>query len=184
MLEKIKFIEQYKYDLEVTYKDYLKFEMTIRPNLSSVASLTLHDQLSYMRSQLYHVEQRLNSKLTSNYRNKSKQHLLIKARSVIERQSKENSIIHSHSILAIHRDVEDRFLKNFEVREGKHFIQEDLMQRKFYKLKEIECQKLNGFDGYLSYMFKNYKDDADEEGKIDEFFCFPASAIPSYRNAG
>ena len=182
MLEKNNFIEHYKYDLEVKYKDYLKYEMTIKPKLSQVLSLTLRDRLKFNRNQLHHVMQRLNQQITPNYNKEINHYKKIKARSVIERQLKHEGLVHSHSILAIHKDIEDKFLKNFEIVDGKLFVRSDLMERRFYKLAEIECQKLltsKDVDRYLRYMFKKYKADADDDGKLGDEFCFPASAIPS-----
>ena len=33
---------------------------------------------------------------------------------------------------------------------------------------------------YIDYMLKRYDDKADREGKLNDYFCFPINAIPSY----
>ena len=127
----------------------------------------------------------MNEKLTSNYRKPQKSHLLIQSFSVVERNTDENGLIHSHSIFAIHKDVEMKFMSNFKFDGKRYFVRQELMDKTFSELHEIECQMLDGeldVMNYIDYMLKRYDDKADREGKLNDYFCFPIHAIPSYAN--
>ena len=180
-------INNYEYELLEKDKDYNKYELTIRPKFD-VLTLNDNKQIAYMENQLHHVIQRLNSRLTANWDKQSKAHLRINSHSVVERNASDNfGLIHTHSIILIHKDVETKFIDNFELdADGKrYFIKDELMTKKFYNLHSVECQPLltdEDVKNYVGYMLKLYNDKADRDGVINDYFCFAVHPLPS--NAG
>lgn len=186
MLDKTTIKNNFEYELLERYKDYNKYELTIKPKITSIINENEYQRINYMESQLHHVQDRLNSKLTSNYRRPQKSDLLIKSFNVVERNTDENGVIHTHSIFAIHKDVEKKFLQQFRFDGARYFVREQIMGKKFRELDEIECQKLDDeldVMNYVSYMLKRYDDKADREGVLNDYFCFIAHPIPSYAKA-
>ena len=182
MLSKESLVLNYKKDLTVKFKGYKLYEVTVRPKIEKVKSKSYKDQIKYMESQLFHIEQRINSRLVSHSKNPSKEHLLIKSRSIIERHSDDTSLIHAHSIYAIHPEVKDKFLKNFSFNGERYFVTNEIMNQKFYELHEIECQEITDLENFIMYMFKNYREDLDPDGVINDYFCLPVIPQPSLRN--
>jgi hypothetical protein len=182
MLDKTTIKNNFEYELLEKYKDYRKYELTIKPKITSIINENEYQRINYMESQLHHVQDRLNSKLTSNYRKPQKSHLLVKSINVVERNTGVNGVIHTHSIFAIHKDVEEKFLRLFRFDGKRFFVRQNLMEQKFSELSEIECQKLDDeldVMNYISYMLKVYNDKADREGVLNDYFCFIAHPIPS-----
>ena len=186
MLNKETVQSNFEYELLETYKDYIKYELTIKPKITSIINENEYQRINYMESQLHHVQDRLNSKLTSNYRKPQKSHLLIKSLNVVERNTDENGVIHTHSIFAIHKDVEKKFVQLFSFDGTRYFVRQEIMEQKFGELSEIECQKLDDeldVMKYISYMLKRYDDKADREGVLNDYFCFIVHPIPSCAKA-
>ena len=58
----------------------------------------------------------------------------------------------------------------------------EIMNQKFYELHEIECQEITDLENFIMYMFKNYREDLDLDGVINDYFCLPVIPQPSLRN--
>ncbi len=181
MLNKTIIKSNFENELLNNYKDYRKYEITVKAKLSSIASLTDRDRISYIESQLHHVIQRFNEKIIRNYRKPHNTHLNIKSFSVVERHN-ENGQIHLHSIFAVHKDAESNFLSQFRFDGIRYFVKDELMESKFNQLCDIECQQLNDeldVMTFVDYMLKHYIDSADREGRLNDSFCFVVHPIPS-----